>query len=108
MKEDTLYKTFEYNNYMIAGNGHPKSYYNKLLCEEIKKYIFNYNIYSLIRMKKEEHKIPGKNTIEYYESKIRKDQNWLRSVQEKAIKRNIPLDSMIKLDAEWMVQQNNQ
>ena len=38
----------------------------------------------------------------YFERRIRLDKNWLKSVNEKAISRNISLDSMIFLDAKWM------
>ncbi|MBK8151664.1 MAG: hypothetical protein IPK61_00420 [Saprospiraceae bacterium] len=34
---------------------------------------------------------------------IRSDEKWLSHVREKAIERGIPLDSMIYLDAEYMI-----
>jgi hypothetical protein len=110
IKEDTLYKEYDYFNYMIKGNGHPKSYYNKLVCEEIKKYVFDYTNYSAKRQQMQSQEqyfdlSTNRNTIEYYTMKIKADKSWLKSVEEKAIKRNIPIDSMIKLDAEWMMNQ---
>jgi hypothetical protein len=46
-------------------------------------------------------KIKLKNTIEY----IKSDEKWMKVIQEKAILNNIPLDSMILLDAKWVVEQ---
>ena len=96
---------YNYSNYTIKGDGHPNSYYNKLLCEELKKYIFDYSAYPLsrqnIKIKRKEN-----YTIDYYEKKIRSDVNWLKQIEEKAKEKNIPLDSMIKLDATWMFEED--
>ena len=35
---------------------------------------------------------------------IKKDEKWLESIEQKAINRNIPLDSMLLLDALWMIE----
>lgn len=43
--------------------------------------------------------------VKYFQNRIRSDRNWLKMVKEKAEKREIPLDSMIKLDAIYMVKQ---
>ena len=115
IQEDTLFKGHDYFSYMIKGDGHPKSYYNKLLCEEIKKYMADYTAYPQFRQKQQSEEVRGlqhilPNTMEYYELKIRKDGDWLNKVKEKAKQKNIPVDSMIKLDAIWMVEneKNNQ
>jgi len=34
---------------------------------------------------------------------IKEDDKWLKSIKEKAIKKSIPLDSMLYLDAKWMI-----
>ena len=41
------------------------------------------------------------NTINY----IKTDENWMKVIREKAIQNNIPLDSMIYIDAVWAVEQ---
>jgi len=41
--------------------------------------------------------------VQRYKSKIITDDKWLQSVKQKALERNISLDSMITLDAIWMV-----
>ena len=41
--------------------------------------------------------------VKYYINEIRKDSVWLESVKQKAIEKNISLDSMIRLDAEWLL-----
>jgi hypothetical protein len=42
-----------------------------------------------------------------YISKIKSDKEWLKKIEKKAKEKNIPLDSMIKLDAIWMVENND-
>lgn len=43
--------------------------------------------------------------VRFYIDKIKKDSEWLKMVKKKAGKKNIPLDSMIRLDAIYMVEQ---
>lgn len=45
--------------------------------------------------------------INRYIDTIKNTPDWLEKVKKKAIEKNIPLDSMIKLDAIWMADQNN-
>ena len=99
--EDTSFTEYDYARYTIKGDGHPSSYYNKLVCEELKKYIFNYNTYPKLRQniriaRKENY------TVEYYKNKIRSDANWLKQIEEKARSRGVSVDSMVTLDAIWM------
>jgi 4-amino-4-deoxy-L-arabinose transferase-like glycosyltransferase len=44
--------------------------------------------------------------IAFYKNVIKSDINWLNAVETKAKKRNISLDEMINLDAQWMVDQD--
>jgi hypothetical protein len=44
--------------------------------------------------------------MEYYEKIIRNDPAWLNSVKEKALKQGVSLDEMIRLDAQWMFNQD--
>jgi len=41
--------------------------------------------------------------LKYYIDEIRNDSAWLEDVRRKAIENNISLDSMIRLDAEWVL-----
>ncbi|MBI1780006.1 MAG: hypothetical protein HYR66_01335 [Sphingobacteriales bacterium] len=41
------------------------------------------------------------------ENNIRNNADWLASVQQKAKDRNIPLDSMIRLDIEWTIDEQD-
>jgi len=100
IKRDTLYKKYDYFNYMIKDNGHPNSHYNKLLCEEIKKCISRDDATMIFRKQQDKNR----NSIEYYEGQIRANKDWLKNVEQKAIRKNIQLDSMIKLDAVWMLE----
>jgi hypothetical protein len=51
--------------------------------------------------------IPNEQKIKGYEYAIRNTPDWLKQVQEKAIKKSITLDSMIRLDAIWMTENEN-
>jgi len=42
--------------------------------------------------------------IKYYEEKIRQDTVWLKSIEKKAIYKNISLDEMIRIDAKYMTE----
>lgn len=41
--------------------------------------------------------------IREMEEKIRNSPDWMKSIQEKAMQRNVSVDSMIKMDARWMI-----
>ena len=56
-----------------------------------------YSIYTGTFVAKEEK-------IKVYENMIRADAKWLESVRKKALENNKPLDEMIRLDAIWMVE----
>ncbi len=43
--------------------------------------------------------------LKYYETIIRNDETWLKSVKEKALKQGLSLDEMIRRDALWMYEQ---
>ena len=45
------------------------------------------------------------NKIKNYEESIRRTPEWLADVKKKALERNIPLDTMIRKDAEYLVEQ---
>ena len=105
--EDTSLGKYEYSNYTIHGDGHPNSHYNKLICEEIKKYIFNYNTYPAQRQNLWVEK-KSDNSIEYFEKKIRNSPDWLKQVIEKAKARNIPINIMIRMDAIWSHEHSNE
>ncbi|MEO8085813.1 MAG: hypothetical protein ABI763_03280 [Bacteroidota bacterium] len=46
------------------------------------------------------------NTVAAYEKMIRNNPEWLEAVKQKAADRKIPLEQMIKSDAEWMAEQD--
>lgn len=45
-----------------------------------------------------------KETLEDVIRRIKSDKNWYHLVKEKALKRNIPVDSMLKLDAKYVLE----
>jgi hypothetical protein len=57
---------------------------------------------------KEFAKIQAKKTkIQNIINYIKTDENWMKVIKEKASQNNIPVDSMIYLDAVWVVEQEN-
>ncbi len=101
---DKDFSEYSFDHYIIPGEGHPTSHYNRLVAEEIKKFVFDFDNYSAEKIAA--HKdLADTTSIAYFERRIRLDKSWLQSVKEKAEKRNIPLDSMIYLDALWLVEQ---
>jgi mannosyltransferase len=52
---------------------------------------------------KDNQKSEHQKKIDFYVNKIKEDINWLSAIEKKSKKKNLPLDSMILLDAIWMV-----
>ena len=98
---DKNFPEFNYQHYCILGDGHPKSHYNRIVSEEINKYVFDYAGYS--EQRRAMHEVYSDTmSAAYFEKDIRFNRDWMKSIQEKALKKNVPLDSMIRLDAAWM------
>ena len=98
---DKDFPEYDYGAYCILGDGHPKSHYNRIVSEEIKKYVFDYSGNS--EKQRLLHQVYSDTlSAAYFEKDIRFNKDWLKTVTEKAIKSNVALDSMIKLDAAWM------
>ncbi len=103
---DTTFSEFVFDRYIVSGDGHPTSYYNSMVADEIEKFVYNYD--EMIKSKKEFYSgINKENDIAHFVYQIKKDKGWLNSVKEKAIKNGIPLDSMIQLDARWMIEEQS-
>ncbi len=50
---------------------------------------------------------PNDRLVQSYEAEIRKSEEWMKSVTEKAMLKGIPVDSMIHLDAVYMAEQQS-
>lgn len=48
----------------------------------------------------------NESLIKYYSEKIKSDKNWYNSIIDKAIKNNITISSQLRIDAEFMTNQN--
>jgi hypothetical protein len=40
-----------------------------------------------------------------YMDRIMSDPNWIEAVKKKSVEKNVPLDVMVRMDAEWLIQQ---
>ncbi len=98
IEQDTLYDKYDIPKYIIPGDGHPTTYFNTLIANEIKRAVIEDNY---------EHIKIFNNTVEYYSYQIRKSEEWLNLVRKKAEERNISLEEMIKIDAKYLVKINS-
>jgi len=103
---DESEKDWNYSNYAIEADGHPTSYLNTLVSNELKRYIFDTTFREEVKKRNKNWKgfVP-KWEIQTFEKCIKDSPRWLASVDSTARARNIPLDSMIYLSAIWMIQQ---
>lgn len=93
--------------YSIEQDGHPTSYLNKLIAEELKKYILDTNYRKQVKLEN----LNWRNAInpehpEFYKSRILNSPDWMESIRVKAEQRNISVDSMIDLDVAYMLEQH--
>jgi hypothetical protein len=94
---DTTYSSYDPGNYAIIHDGHPTTHLNTLVSNEIKRYILDPDYHATLYAANKERK------VEYYKYLILKSPKWLEAVKSKALERGISLDSMVQLDAEYMV-----
>jgi hypothetical protein len=81
---------------------------NALIARELKQIILGYDY---LEIGKEINNMRLRSValkdIEYYKNQILNSAEWLEHVKEKAKKRGISLDSMIYLDAKYMMETEN-
>jgi hypothetical protein len=97
---DAVNREFVFEDYIIDGNGHPTSYYNKLVADEIARFAFDYEN-KLNEKYNYYQSLLDTNSVNSIMRKIKLNKEWLADVKKKALERNIPIDSMIYLDAVW-------
>ena len=105
---DSTYVTYDPFRYAIRDDGHPTSYMNALIAQKLKQIILDYDNPEIV---KEIHnrnlRSVATRDIEYYKNQILSSPEWLDHVKEKAEKNGITLDSMIYLDAKYMMEIND-
>jgi hypothetical protein len=99
--EDASGKTYDPDLYCISGEGHPTSYMNRLIAADLKRCVLEAG-YSRETMTRNLER--WKLNVEYYRRRILGDSEWMDQVVEKAKKRGIPVDSMVTLDAIYMLE----
>lgn len=78
------------------GRVHPSSRFTKLLRQP------DYDR-ALLGLSERKPENKEKETVDNVIKRIKSDKNWYQLVKEKAAKRNIPVDSMLKLDASYVI-----
>ena len=104
---DTAFTTYEPENYAVPGDGHPTTHLNTLISNKIKRYVFDLNYRNDVLNQSLTWINPNKTRVEYFQHKIKSNPEWLESVKLKAEKKGISVDSMILLDALYMVEQES-
>lgn len=94
---DSMTKSAYFNSF---GRVHPSSRFKKL----IQAPDYNRALRGLPAKKSDNS---GKETMNQVIKRIKSDKNWYQLVKEKALKRNIPVDSMLKLDARYVLDHEN-
>jgi hypothetical protein len=90
--------------YSIAADGHPTSYMNKLISDEIKKYVLESG-YSQETAKRNKER--WFLNIEFQKKRIQSDQKWMEQIKQKAADKGISIDSMLTLDAIYLLEKHN-
>ncbi|REK47843.1 MAG: hypothetical protein DWQ48_11715 [Bacteroidetes bacterium] len=67
----------------------------------------NINKFAISEIKRDCNLIVAKEKLDFFIQTIRADKKWMEHILEKALKQNIPIDSMIQLDAQWMLENLN-
>ncbi len=98
-------ENYDPNRYIIAGDGHPTSYMNELVSKEIKWLVLDKKAHEKLKeynSNREERTWTWR--IKNYKHQILNSTEWLEQVKEKAWDRGISLDSMLTLDAIYLIQ----
>ncbi len=102
---DTTFAEYKASRYAIPRNGHPTTYLNRLVSEEIMKIIPEPDFRDQVSQRNLHwQESSAQKKIEQYISQIRNSPEWLEAVQEKADKKGISLDSMLLLDAIYLLE----
>lgn len=90
IKKDTSYTGSNYEKFMILENGHPTSYFNEIIAQEIRrKLLINENI--------------KQNRIDSVVAQIQQSEEWFASIKRKAEKTDSPLAEVLRKDAQFLI-----
>lgn len=95
---------FEFERYILQNDGHPTSYYNSLVCNEIKKYILDYSNYKEVAHEKAVNTRYKKSEvrIRYFKKKLAAAPELLPEITKKARKKGVTVDSILNEEARYM------
>ncbi len=101
---DSTNVSYDPFRYAIRGDGHPTSYMNALIAQQLKQIILDYGNPKIVKKLNTRNFRSVTKDIDYYKNQILSSSEWLEQVKEKAEKRGITLDSMIYLDAKYIME----
>jgi hypothetical protein len=105
-KADTAFATYDPFRYAIKDDGHPTTYMNELIAMDLKRYILEDDYAEIVGKQNDKRRrdLGTLKDLEYYKNQILKSSEWLEQVRSKAEEKGISLDSMIYLDALYMLE----
>lgn len=94
--------------YCIDGDGHPSTYANYIMAKSIKRAVMDATFKDSI-VKRQLTRRADSNAIrtEVMSAMIAKDQGWMNEIKRKAEERGISIDSMLILDAQFILSEKD-
>ena len=104
---DSNYGHVPISFYEAPEHGHPTDYQNELISKEIWRCLMDSSYASIVDSINSAHWANIRNEYDYdhidhYILQIKSDDVWMSSIRDKAAQKNIPVDSMLHLDAAWL------
>ncbi|MBN1598161.1 MAG: hypothetical protein JW894_07690 [Bacteroidales bacterium] len=103
-KADPNFTPFDVFNYTIKNDGHPTSYMNTLVASEIKKFMTDTAFKQQITEGTFVWESAMVKNIRYYKKAILNTPEWYENIKEKATDRGISVDSMMVIDALFLIE----
>ena len=109
IEQDQNYEGSATAFYEDAINGHPTTNQNELICKEMMNTLFDSAYVATIDSVNRDYYLSISNEFDlfhedHYAYKIRRDPEYMIAIKKKAKDRNISVDSMLHLDAQYLLE----
>jgi len=110
IEQDSNYELEGLGFYEDGNNGHPTTYQNELIAGEILKCLTDPDYPATLDEKNHERYTEIKDQFDptkraYYEYRMGKNPDWLKTLEEKALAEKVPLEDIIREDIEFLIGQ---
>lgn len=100
IKRDGTFSNTNIKKFIHPDNGHPTTYFNTLVSNEIKKIV--------LKIDSQKNRALSKNNVEYFIQSIKSDKSWFDQIKKKASKKNISINEMLERDAKYLINKYKQ